>query len=30
MAKCDHCGNACDKTFTVTIGGQMHVFDSLK
>ena len=30
MAKCDVCGNDYDKTFTVTMGGQMHVFDSFE
>ncbi len=30
MAKCDVCGNDYDKAFTVTMGGQMHVFDSFE
>lgn len=30
MAKCDVCGNDYDKSFTVTIGGKMHVFDSFE
>jgi hypothetical protein len=30
MAKCDVCGNDYDKSFTVTIAGKMHVFDSFE
>lgn len=30
MAKCDVCGNDYDKSFTVTMAGQMHVFDSFE
>jgi hypothetical protein len=30
MAKCDVCGNDYDKSFTVTMGGKMHVFDSFE
>ena len=30
MAKCDVCGNDYDKTFTVTMAGKMHVFDSFE
>lgn len=27
MKKCDVCGNAYDKAFTVTMGGEAHTFD---
>ncbi len=27
MAVCENCGNAYDKTFAVSIGGEMHHFD---
>ena len=27
MGTCETCGNSYDKTFTVTIGGEDHVFD---
>jgi hypothetical protein len=30
MAKCDVCGNDYDKSFTVTMSGKMHVFDSFE
>lgn len=30
MAKCDVCGNDYDKSFTVTMAGKMHVFDSFE
>jgi len=30
MAKCDVCGNDYDKTFTVTMAGQRHTFDSFE
>ena len=30
MAKCEHCGNDYDKSFTVTLGGKSHVFDSFE
>ena len=30
MARCDVCGNDYDKSFTVTMGGQMHIFDSFE
>jgi hypothetical protein len=30
MARCEHCGNDYDKAFTVTLGGQPHVFDSFE
>jgi len=30
MAKCEQCGNDYDKSFTVTIGGRAHVFDSFE
>ena len=30
MAKCEHCGNEYDKSFTVTLGGTTHVFDSFE
>ncbi|HET9684087.1 MAG TPA: hypothetical protein VFP15_08295 [Gemmatimonadaceae bacterium] len=30
MAKCEMCGNEYDKTFTVTMGGRSHVFDSFE
>ena len=30
MAKCDVCGNKYDKTFTVTVGGKAHTFDSFE
>lgn len=30
MAKCELCGNDYDKSFTVTMGGTMHTFDSFE
>jgi len=30
MAKCDHCGNDYDKSFTVTQAGTTHTFDSFE
>jgi hypothetical protein len=30
MAKCDVCGNDYDKSFTITMGGKLHVFDSFE
>jgi hypothetical protein len=30
MARCDHCGNDYDKSFTVTVGGATHTFDSFE
>lgn len=30
MAKCEVCGNEYDKAFTVTRGGESHVFDSFE
>jgi hypothetical protein len=30
MAKCEVCGNEYDKAFTVTQGGESHVFDSFE
>ena len=30
MAKCEHCGNDYDKSFTLTIGGATHTFDSFE
>jgi hypothetical protein len=30
MAKCEVCGNEYDKTFTVTMGTESHVFDSFE
>jgi hypothetical protein len=30
MARCDVCGNDYDKAFTVTQGGESHVFDSFE
>ena len=30
MAMCDVCGNDYDKSFTVTMGGQEHTFDSFE
>lgn len=30
MATCDFCGNRYDKTFTVTMDGEQHVFDSFE
>jgi phage terminase large subunit GpA-like protein len=30
MARCDHCGNEYDKSFTVTMGDSTHTFDSFE
>jgi hypothetical protein len=30
MANCETCGNEYDKTFTVTMRGRAHVFDSFE
>src|SRR5258708_6880006 len=30
MAKCEVCGNDYDKTFTVTLGDEPHIFDSFE
>jgi hypothetical protein len=30
MARCEVCGNEYDKAFTVTQGGESHVFDSFE
>jgi len=30
MARCSVCGNNYDKTFTVTMGGATHTFDSFE
>lgn len=30
MPTCRTCGNEYDKTFTVTMGGQAHTFDSFE
>lgn len=30
MARCDHCGNDYDKSFTVTMEGRTHTFDSFE
>ena len=30
MARCDHCGNDYDKSFTVTSRGATHTFDSFE
>lgn len=30
MATCDWCGNQYDKSFTVTIAGDTHTFDSFE
>ena len=30
MATCSWCGNQYDKTFTVTLAGETHVFDSFE
>lgn len=30
MATCETCGNDYDKAFTVTMGGDDHVFDSFE
>jgi hypothetical protein len=30
MAKCETCGNDYDKSFTVTMGGRAHTFDSFE
>jgi hypothetical protein len=30
MSKCEVCGNEYDKTFTVTMAGRKHTFDSFE
>jgi hypothetical protein len=30
MGKCETCGNEYDKAFTVTMGGEAHVYDSFE
>jgi hypothetical protein len=30
MAKCEVCGNEYDKSFTVTLDGGSHIFDSFE
>ena len=30
MARCEHCGNEYDKSFTVTMDEQAHTFDSFE
>lgn len=30
MARCEQCGNDYDKSFTVTMAGQTHIFDSFE
>ena len=30
MLQCETCGNAYDKAFVVTMGGESHVFDSFE
>ncbi len=30
MARCDACGNECDKTFQVIAHGKTHTFDSFE
>ncbi len=30
MGRCEVCGNEYDKAFTVTMGGESHVFDSFE
>ena len=30
MARCEHCGNEYDKSFTVTMDEQSHRFDSFE
>lgn len=30
MAKCETCGNEYDKSFTVTLNGNAHTFDSFE
>lgn len=30
MSKCEVCGNDYDKSFTVTLGGDEHTFDSFE
>jgi len=30
MARCEHCGNEYDKSFTVTMDEQSHTFDSFE
>lgn len=30
MAICEHCGNDYDKSFTISMAGKAHVFDSFE
>ena len=30
MARCDRCGNEYDKSFTLTLAGETHTFDSFE
>jgi hypothetical protein len=30
MARCETCGNEYDKTFTLSMGGRAHTFDSFE
>ena len=30
MARCEHCGNDYDKSFSVTMDAQSHTFDSFE
>jgi hypothetical protein len=30
MARCDHCGNEYDKSFSITMAGRTHTFDSFE
>ena len=30
MARCEVCGNEYDKTFTVEMAGEQHIFDSFE
>lgn len=30
MARCEVCGNDYDRSFTVTVNGERHVFDSFE
>jgi hypothetical protein len=30
MARCEKCGNDYDKSFTVTMNGKQHIFDSFE
>lgn len=30
MDRCETCGNEYDKAFTITMGGESHIFDSFE